>query len=46
MGEKNYGCNTLKMISVCDENRCPLAKKKEGKENVINSQNSKDQAKR
>ena len=46
MGEKNYGCSTLKMISVCDESRCPLAKKKEGKENVINSQNSKDQTKR
>ena len=31
MGEKNYGCSTLKTISVCDESRCPLSKKKEGK---------------
>lgn len=41
MGEKIYGCSTLKLISVCDESRCKLAKKKEGTNNVIPSQNKK-----
>lgn len=39
MGEKIYGCSTLKTISVCDESRCKLAKKKEGQNN--GEQNSK-----
>ena len=41
MGEKIYGCSTLKLLSVCDENRCKLSKKKEGRNNVINSQSIK-----
>lgn len=41
MGEKIYGCSTLKSISVCDESRCKLSKKKEGKDNVVNSQSIK-----
>lgn len=43
MGEKIYGCSTLKSISVCDESRCKLSKKKEGKDNVTNSQSIKNQ---
>ena len=39
-GEKIYGCSTLKLISVCDENRCKLSKKKEGQNNVIKSENN------
>jgi hypothetical protein len=41
MGEKLYGCSTLKLISVCDESRCKLAKKKEGTNNVVSSENKK-----
>ena len=37
MGNKSYGCNTLKLMSVCDINNCKLAKKKEVKKNVIRS---------
>ena len=37
MGEKIYGCSTLKLLSVCDESRCKLAKKKEGQDNEQNS---------
>ncbi len=37
MGEKIYGCSTLKTISVCDESRCKLSKKKEGQNNEQNS---------
>lgn len=29
-GSKTYGCTTLKLISVCDELHCKLAKKKRG----------------
>ena len=29
MGNKLYGCSTLKTISVCDESKCKLSKKKE-----------------
>lgn len=46
MGEKIYGCSTLKLISVCDENRCKLSKKKEGTNNVITSQSNQNQTKR
>lgn len=43
MGEKIYGCSTLKLISTCDESRCKLSKKKkEGTNNVTNSQNNKN----
>ena len=41
MGDKLYGCSTLKLISVCDESRCKLAKKKEGTNNVVSSKNKK-----
>lgn len=37
MGEKIYGCSTLKLISVCDESICKLSKKKEGQNNVTES---------
>lgn len=37
MGEKLYGCSTLKLISNCDEQNCKLSKKKEGQDNVITS---------
>jgi hypothetical protein len=40
MGEKLYGCSTLKLLSVCDESRCKLSKKKEGQNNVITSKSS------
>lgn len=40
MGEKIYGCSTLKLISVCDENRCKLSKKKEGTNNAITSKSN------
>lgn len=39
MGEKLFGCSTLKTISSCDENNCRLSKKKEGQNNVIRSKN-------
>lgn len=45
MGEKIYGCSTLKLLSVCDESRCKLSKKKEGTNNVITSQSNKNQTK-
>lgn len=35
-GEKIYGCTTLKLISVCDESRCKLSKKKEGQNDEQN----------
>ena len=34
MNEKLYGCSTLKLLSICDESRCKLSKKKEGINNV------------
>lgn len=43
MGEKIYGCSTLKLISTCDESRCKLSKKKkEGTNNVTKSQSFKN----
>jgi len=36
MGQKSYGCNTLKLMSVCDSANCKLSKKKEV-QNVIRS---------
>lgn len=39
MGEKLYGCSTLKTLSVCNEAQCKLSKKKEGNQNVNNSKN-------
>ena len=44
-GSKTFGCSTLKLISVCNESQCKLSKKKEGKDNVINSQNDKSETK-
>lgn len=44
-GEKIYGCTTLKLISVCDESRCKLSKKKEGQNDVTKCQNNQNQTK-
>lgn len=47
MGDKIFGCSTLKTISVCNENTCKLSKKR-GKNNEqrINSKSSINQGKR
>ena len=42
MGNKIYGCSTLKLISACDESRCKLSKKKEGQNNAITSESNKN----
>ena len=42
MGEKIYGCSTLKLLSVCDESRCKLSKKKEVQNNVITSKSNQN----
>lgn len=34
MGEKQFGCSTLKTITTCDESRCPLKGKKGSNQNV------------
>lgn len=42
-GEKIFGCSTLKLISVCNESQCKLAKKKEVDTNVNTSEIHKNQ---
>jgi len=37
MGQKSYGCSTLKLTSICDSDKCKLSKKKEVNKNVIRS---------
>lgn len=45
MGDKMFGCSTLKLLSVCNESICRLSKKKEGQNNVIRSESNKNQTK-
>lgn len=45
-GEKMFGCSTLKLISICDESQCKLAKKKEVNANVNASKIHQNQPKR
>lgn len=41
LGQKQFGCSTLKTITVCNESQCKLAKKKERDNNVNSSESSK-----
>ena len=45
-GDKIFGCSTLKLISVCNESQCKLAKKKEVNTNVNTSKVRQNQTKR
>lgn len=42
-GEKIFGCTTLKLISVCNEQQCKFIKKKEGQNNADTSKSNKNQ---
>lgn len=43
MGSKDFGCSTLKTISQCDEQHCPLGKKKGANNNADRSKNQETQ---